>query len=75
MRTFVNRSPAIGSQGMFKTLQEVISFYDDPAKVVPNAINRDSLLAKPMGLTGQEKADLEAFLISLTDKRFITSTH
>ena len=56
--------------GMFKTLKEVIDFYDDPAKVIPNAVNRDSLLAKPMGLTGQEKTDLEAFLLSLTDKRF-----
>lgn len=59
--------------GRFKTLQEVIDFYDDPAKVIPNAINRDSLLAKPMGLTKLEKADLEAFLVSLTDKRFTVS--
>jgi cytochrome c peroxidase len=59
--------------GMFRTLREVIDFYDNPGKVVPNAINRDPLLAKPLGLTTQEKADLEAFLRSLTDKRF--STH
>lgn len=56
--------------GMFKTLKEVIEFYNDPSKVVPNAINRDSLLAKPLGLTEQEKADLENFLIALTDKSF-----
>jgi cytochrome c peroxidase len=56
--------------GMFKTLKEVINFYNDPAKVVPNGINRDSVLAKPLGLTEKDKADLEAFLISLTDKRF-----
>jgi cytochrome c peroxidase len=56
--------------GMFKTLKEVIEFYNNPAKVVPNAINRDSLLAKPLGLTDQEKADLESFLIALTDKSF-----
>lgn len=56
--------------GMFKTLKEVIEFYNDPAKIVPNAINRDSLLAKPLGLTEQEKADLENFLIALTDKSF-----
>jgi cytochrome c peroxidase len=58
--------------GMFKTLKEVIDFYNEPDKIVPNAINRDSLMAKPFGLTEQEKADLEAFLVSLTDKRFAT---
>jgi cytochrome c peroxidase len=56
--------------GMFKTLKEVIDFYNEPDKVVPNAINRDSLLSKPLGLTEQEKSDLETFLNSLTDKRF-----
>lgn len=54
--------------GMFKTLKDVIEFYNDPGKIVPSAINRDSLLAKPLGLTEQEKADLENFLIALTDK-------
>jgi cytochrome c peroxidase len=59
--------------GMLKTLKEVIAFYNDPGKIVPNAINRDSLLAKPLGLTEQEKADLESFLIALTDKLFDAS--
>lgn len=56
--------------GMFKTLKEVIEFYNDPEKIVPNSINRDSLLLKPLGLTEIEKSDLEAFLLSLTDKQF-----
>lgn len=56
--------------GMFRTLMQVINFYNDPGKMVPNAINRDSLLAKPLGLTAREKKDIEAFLYSLTDKRF-----
>lgn len=56
--------------GMFKTLDEVIDFYNDTRKIVPNAINKDSLLVKPLGLTLQDKKDLKAFLISLTDKRF-----
>lgn len=56
--------------GMFKTLKEVITFYNDPGKIVPDAINRDSLMASPLGLTEQEQADLEAFLIALTDKSF-----
>ena len=59
--------------GMFRTLAQVIDFYDDPDKVVPNAINRDPLLAKPLGLAAQEKLDLENFLRSLTDKRFLVS--
>jgi cytochrome c peroxidase len=56
--------------GRFRTLKEVIEFYNDPGKIIPDAINRDTILAKPLGLTVQEKADLEEFLISLTDKRF-----
>ncbi len=56
--------------GMLKTLEEVIDFYNEPDKVVPNSINRDSLLTKPLGLNSQEKSDLRVFLISLTDKRF-----
>jgi cytochrome c peroxidase len=56
--------------GMFKTLKEVIGFYNDPEKIVPGSINRDSLLLKPLGLTEIEKADLEAFLHSLTDRQF-----
>ncbi len=57
--------------GMFKSLDEVIDFYNDPAKVVPDAINRDTVLAKPMNLTKYEKADLKAFLEALTDDRFV----
>ncbi|MBC7920292.1 MAG: hypothetical protein H7Z75_04305 [Ferruginibacter sp.] len=60
--------------GMFRTLREVIDFYDNPDRVVPNAINRDPLLAKPLNLTTREKEDLEAFLHSLTDQRFLVKT-
>lgn len=56
--------------GMFKTLRQVIDYYNDPDKIVPHSIGRDSLLAKPLNLTEQEKTDLESFLIALTDKRF-----
>jgi cytochrome c peroxidase len=60
--------------GMFKTLKEVIDFYDNPARKVPRAINRDTILTKPLGLTRREKEDLEAFLLSLTDKQFLKQT-
>lgn len=56
--------------GMFKTLAEVIDYYDTPQQFVKNSINTDTLLLKPLGLTTQEKADLLAFLESLTDDRF-----
>jgi len=57
--------------GMFKTLEEVIEFYNHPDKIIPNSINRDPLMAKPLDLTDQDKQDLLAFLHSLTDKQFI----
>lgn len=52
--------------GMFKTLREVIDYYDDPDKIVPDPINRDSLLARPLNLSERDKEDLENFLKSLT---------
>lgn len=54
--------------GMFKTLREVIDYYNDPDKIVPDAINRDSLLSKPLNLSEPDKQDLENFLKSLTSK-------
>jgi cytochrome c peroxidase len=56
--------------GMFKTLDEVIDYYDKPDLFVADAINRDTLLAKPLGLTTLEKSQLKAFLLALTDDRW-----
>jgi cytochrome c peroxidase len=56
--------------GSFKTLREVIDYYDEPAKFMIGSINRDTILPKKIGLTENEKQDLEAFLHSLTDDRF-----
>lgn len=56
--------------GSFKTLREVIEYYDNPYKIVHDPINIDEDLSKPLNLTEQEKKDLEAFLRSLTDRRF-----
>ena len=56
--------------GMFKTLREVIDYYDNPYAIVPHPLNTDSLLEKPLHLTEQEKTDLEQFLLTLTDDRF-----
>lgn len=57
--------------GMFKTLKEVINYYNEPDKIIGNSINRDTLLRKPLGLSDIEKNDLENFLLSLTDRRFL----
>lgn len=56
--------------GSIKTLADVIDYYNEPDKLVPNSINRDTSLSKPLGLTTAEKKDLENFLLSLSDKRF-----
>ncbi len=56
--------------GMFKTLEEVVEYYNDPSKVVKNAINIDPALKKPLNLFPNEKAELVAFLKSLTDKAY-----
>lgn len=58
--------------GMHKTLQEVIDYYNEPDKFVKNTINRDSLLSQPLGLSEEEKKDLENFLLSLSDEQFET---
>ncbi|MDX2173412.1 MAG: cytochrome c peroxidase [Bacteroidota bacterium] len=57
--------------GMHKTLKQVIDYYDNPSKFVPNSINRDTLLNKPLNLTETEKKDLENFLLSLSDRKFL----
>jgi cytochrome c peroxidase len=56
--------------GMFRTLEEVVDYYDNPSRFVPDAINRDTLLSGPLGLTDREKADLVAFLKALTASRY-----
>ncbi|HHG83338.1 MAG TPA: c-type cytochrome [Bacteroidetes bacterium] len=53
--------------GSIATLEEVIDYYDNPYQFVDNPVNIDSLLRKPLGLSDQEKADLVAFMHSLTD--------
>jgi cytochrome c peroxidase len=56
--------------GIFKTLEEVVDYYNDLQKVVPDTKNLDPSLSKPLGLTNQQKKDLVAFLKTLTDKRY-----
>ena len=57
--------------GMFKTLEEVMEYYNNPQQFVPNSINIDDALKIPLGLTQKEKNDIVAFLKTLTDKKYI----
>lgn len=59
--------------GMFKTLEEVVEYYNDPQKFVKDPINIDEVLKAPLNLTEKEKKDLVAFLKTLTDKKYLKS--
>ncbi|MBK7763612.1 MAG: cytochrome-c peroxidase [Bacteroidetes bacterium] len=56
--------------GIFKTLREVIDYYDEPNKFMKQTLYRDTILPLHIGLTEQEKQDLESYLHALTDDRF-----
>lgn len=56
--------------GRFKTLREVLNYYNNPTQFVHGAQNVDTLLQKPLGLTPYELDALESFLHALTDDRF-----
>ena len=56
--------------GSFRTLREVIDYYDRPDAFVSHAHNRDTLLNAPLNLTEQEKQDLEAFMHTLSSAQF-----
>lgn len=58
--------------GIFRTLREVIDYYNEPDTIVPAAKGRDAAMNLQMKLSEQDKADLEAFLGTLTDDRFRT---
>jgi cytochrome c peroxidase len=55
--------------GMFKTLREVIAYYNEPDKIVPGQKGRDASIV-PLQLTPGELEDIEHFLLTLTDRRF-----
>lgn len=55
--------------GSIKTLADVINHYNSGGQIHKNK----SSFIKPLGLNEIEKQDLEAFLKSLTDKKFVTN--
>lgn len=60
--------------GMFPTLRAVVDYYNEPDRGVSGSVNRDAKLDKPLHLSEAEIDDLLAFLESLTDERFTSST-
>jgi len=59
--------------GIFKTLEEVVEYYNNPQNFVTTPINIDDALKTPLNLTEKEKKDLVAFLKTLTDKKYLRS--
>ncbi|RYF89145.1 MAG: c-type cytochrome [Chitinophagaceae bacterium] len=57
--------------GRFKTLEQVVAYYNTPFMFVDDPVNMDSLLLRPLRLTPAERSDLVAFLKTLTDKAFL----
>ncbi len=61
--------------GRFETLEEVVDFYSDDVQANPNLSNRltaDNGQPRRLNLSNGEKADLVAFLETLTDQVFLT---
>lgn len=59
--------------GMFKTLEEVLNYYNSPDWFIDNPVNRDDAFKTPLRLTLQEKQDIIAFLKTLTDRKYLRS--
>lgn len=62
----VARTAPYMHNGAFRTLREVIDFYQNPTMVVAEPIGTDSSIAGGIVLTEKEKQQLEAFLHTLT---------
>lgn len=58
--------------GQFKTLKDVVQYYNNPSAIVHDGINRDLSLDKPLNLSEQDMDDIVEFLKALTDDRFLT---
>lgn len=68
LRNIAHTAPYM-HDGRFKTLEEVVEYYNNTSAFVSNPINIDETVEKPMGLSKQDKTDLVAFLKTLTGKK------
>lgn len=66
----VAETPPYMHNGSFATLEEVVEHFNSGGV---GHVNQNSLI-RPLGLTEQEKADLVAFLHSLTDESFMNNS-
>lgn len=57
--------------GKFRTLEQVVEYYNDPSVFVSDPVNIDAALSQPLNLTVKEKEELVAFLKTLTDKKYV----
>ena len=60
-------TPPYMHNGSLPTLESVIDFYADRVNVAPDTGGGERILAQPMALSPQDRADLVAFLNALTD--------
>lgn len=60
--------------GMFKTLEDVVDYYSNTNRIVPDAFNKDESLQKPIKFSDRDKKDLVAFLKTLSDKKYMTKS-
>ena len=58
--------------GRFASLEDVINYYDNPPAIVNGAVHYDPDLRFPLHLSAEEKNDLLRFLLTLTDKAYLT---
>ncbi len=56
--------------GMFKTLEQVLAYYNMPKHFIDQPINIDPTLKNGLSLSTQEKKDIISFMLTLTDKQF-----
>lgn len=59
--------------GKFKTLEQVLTYYNNPDAFVEDPVNIDDALRKPLGLSLQDKKDIIAFLKTLTDRKYVAA--
>ncbi len=60
-------TPPYMHNGALPTLEAVIDFYADRVNLAPETGGSEKILAKPLDLSAEERADLVAFLHALTD--------
>ncbi len=68
LRNLVFSAPYM-HDGRFQTIEEVVEHYNSGGKFSPNK----NPLVPPLHLTPQQKSDLIAFILTLTDSSFITN--